>query len=212
MSSTTLYKVVEHPNSLDHSITMQPCMNEEGHYIGNIKTARFLCEKMGIRPELISPDHNVCSIGWCEAEQKWYGWSHRAIYGFGIGSWVKPGDCAYTSDTPEGLIDQHADFFNDSGVDKVAARRAECWIPDERNGIWINHRGWNEQYGTFPVVEMKDAVAVILGEKDAAEVGIELPKDWGAGIEFRPCGRGEWEAKTLNDAKQMAVDFANDVA
>lgn len=26
---------------------------------------------------------------------KWYGWSHRAMYGFGIGDKVKKGDCAY---------------------------------------------------------------------------------------------------------------------
>ena len=26
---------------------------------------------------------------------KWYGWSHRAVYGFGIGDKVKKGDCAY---------------------------------------------------------------------------------------------------------------------
>ena len=28
---------------------------------------------------------------------KWYGWSHRAMYGFGIGDKVKKGDCAYTN-------------------------------------------------------------------------------------------------------------------
>ena len=27
-----------------------------------------------------------CGLGWSEKEQKYYGWSHRAIYGFGIGS------------------------------------------------------------------------------------------------------------------------------
>lgn len=26
---------------------------------------------------------------------KWYGWSHRAMYGFGIGDKIKKGDCAY---------------------------------------------------------------------------------------------------------------------
>lgn len=30
-------------------------------------------------------------------EQKWYGWSHRAIYGFGIGDIVEEGDCTATS-------------------------------------------------------------------------------------------------------------------
>ena len=31
-------------------------------------------------------DSIVANIGWSEPEQKWYGWSHRAIYSFGIGS------------------------------------------------------------------------------------------------------------------------------
>ena len=33
----------------------------------------------------------VCDIGFSTSEQKWYGWSHRAIYGFGIGHEVKKG-------------------------------------------------------------------------------------------------------------------------
>jgi hypothetical protein len=33
------------------------------------------------------------SIGFSEKEQKWYGWSHRAIYGFKVGDGCKAGDC-----------------------------------------------------------------------------------------------------------------------
>lgn len=57
----------------------------DGDYIGDSKTAYFLCVKRGIKPEKISAGRNVCSIGFCEKEQKWYGWSHRAIYGFKVG-------------------------------------------------------------------------------------------------------------------------------
>jgi hypothetical protein len=42
-------------------------------------------QKRGIKPELADTDHSVCSIGFCERDQKWYGWSHRGICGFGIG-------------------------------------------------------------------------------------------------------------------------------
>ena len=31
-------------------------------------------------------------IGFSEKEQKWYGWSHRSIYGFKIGDKCKKGD------------------------------------------------------------------------------------------------------------------------
>jgi len=46
-----------------------------------------------IKPEKTNPDHDVCSFGKSEADGKFYGWSHRAVCGFGIGDKVKPGTC-----------------------------------------------------------------------------------------------------------------------
>ncbi|GAH62592.1 unnamed protein product [marine sediment metagenome] len=57
-------------------------------WIGDLKTAHYLCVKRGIAPEKSSPKHCVCSIGFCEKEQKWYGWSHRAICGFGLNDMI----------------------------------------------------------------------------------------------------------------------------
>ena len=42
-----------------------------------------------IKGEKTHPDHSVASIGKSEADGKWYGWSHRAIYGFKAGDEVK---------------------------------------------------------------------------------------------------------------------------
>ena len=67
-----------------------------GHYIGNARTARYFVKKLGIMPEPISPDYNICTIGYSHIDGKWYGWSHRAIHGFKVGDKVKYGDCAYT--------------------------------------------------------------------------------------------------------------------
>ncbi len=72
-----------------------------GDYIGDSRWAYRLCVTRGIAPE-VSPSFpsdgdRICSIGFCEREQKWYGWSHRAIFGFGIGDVVKEGDCTATS-------------------------------------------------------------------------------------------------------------------
>jgi hypothetical protein len=75
---------------------------DDSHYVGDIANALYLA-KRDILPELSHPDNNVCSIGWCEREEKWYGWSHRAIYGFGIGSMIKEGDCGAES----GWIDEY---------------------------------------------------------------------------------------------------------
>lgn len=39
-------------------------------------------------------------LGFSEDEQKWYGWSHRAYYGFGIGHVCKEGECGVSEDGP----------------------------------------------------------------------------------------------------------------
>lgn len=89
------------------SFEMSSAFTPSGDYIGNPKRAYRLCAKQGIKPEKAQPDHNVCSIGFCEAEQKWYGWSHRAIYGFGIGDVVKEGDCCASSGWTEEYLAEH---------------------------------------------------------------------------------------------------------
>jgi hypothetical protein len=64
-------------------------------------------EERGIKPEKSHPDNAVCSIGFCDREQKWYGWSHRAICGFGIGDVVKEGDCCASSRWTEDFLQAH---------------------------------------------------------------------------------------------------------
>jgi hypothetical protein len=81
----------------DHAIWLTSAYNVHGDYIGDAPTAHYLCVKRGIAPILRTPKSNVCSIGYCTRNGKWYGWSHRAICGFGIGSEVKKGSC--TSDS-----------------------------------------------------------------------------------------------------------------
>ena len=60
--------------------------SDTGHWIGSPKDARFLCKKKGLRDVQKAHESDcVASIGFNVDEQKWYGWSHRAICGFGIG-------------------------------------------------------------------------------------------------------------------------------
>ena len=42
-------------------------------------------EKHGIVSQKAKSSHQSHSIGFSEKEKKWYGWSHRAMVGFGIG-------------------------------------------------------------------------------------------------------------------------------
>ncbi len=70
----------------DGKLVMKNAYTLNGDWIGGYREARFLCIKKGLTNlQKTSPDHCCCSIGFNEKEQKWYGWSHRAICGFGIG-------------------------------------------------------------------------------------------------------------------------------
>lgn len=91
----------------DGNREMRSAYNLAGDYIGNSKTAHYLCVKRGIVPEKMSETSNVCCIGFCEREQKWYGWSHRAICGFGIGDVVKEGDCTTSSGWTAEYLAEH---------------------------------------------------------------------------------------------------------
>jgi hypothetical protein len=75
---------------------------DNNYYIGNPKDAEYLCKKRGLHVELATPKSKVCSIGKCiylpdshDDFNKYFGWSHRAIFGFGVndGYVVKRGDC-----------------------------------------------------------------------------------------------------------------------
>lgn len=79
----------------------------EGLYIGNSKTAHRLIVQRGIKPELYEENKTICSIGFCQKEQKYYGWSHRAICGFGIGDIVAEGDCTASSGWIDEYLEQH---------------------------------------------------------------------------------------------------------
>lgn len=50
---------------------------------------------------------DVACIGFSEKEQKWYGWSHRAIFGFGIGFVVTEGSCCAESGWDEDYLAAH---------------------------------------------------------------------------------------------------------
>jgi hypothetical protein len=82
---------------------MRSAYTSTGDYIGDPKWAWRLFNKWGIQPEISDPSHSVCSIGFNPDEQKWYGWSHRAMHGFEVGDVVKEGDVC----TESGWIDEY---------------------------------------------------------------------------------------------------------
>lgn len=137
-----------------------------GEMVGEPEFALYLCNH-GIVPEKADATHNICSIGFCNKEQKWYGWSHRAMYGFGIGSQVTKKCCGFVPSCKEEFIQSIKDFYDNS---------------------------------TYEVTD-EGVVVKVIGSKLAH---IErFPNKY---------GRGEWTALTLDEAREMAVDFANGVS
>lgn len=92
-------------------------------------------EWLMIQAEKRSPDHSVESIGKSEADGKWYGWSHRAVYGFKKGDEIKGdslGKKVIYPKLPNGEFDwdngkYEPDFVisSDSHAKQVAATFAE---------------------------------------------------------------------------------------
>lgn len=118
MSQEVLEAVEYAPGYSQETVLVTPCDGSEsfnmdqvvanaGGCVGNLKDAAYLIKKKGIAPQLAPRNQKTCSIGFCKREQKWYGWSHRAIYGFGIGDVAKDGDCATTSGWTEEYLAEH---------------------------------------------------------------------------------------------------------
>ena len=105
-------QVVHEADETEFEMKTAYTMNDE--YIGDPEWAQRLSD-MGIKPQLASPKHKVCSIGFCEKENKWYGWSHRAISGFGVGSEVGRGHCAYKPASKKEFLQGLDDWYRYGG-------------------------------------------------------------------------------------------------
>lgn len=78
--------------TVDVELPMKQAYTFSGHLVGSTRFAHYLIVKRGIMPELAGPGHKFCSIGFCEREQSWYGWSKRGLCGFSIDGVVKKED------------------------------------------------------------------------------------------------------------------------
>ena len=143
-------------------------------------------------------------VGFSPKDKKWYGWSHRAIYGFNVGSECKKGMCHYTASTPEELIDDRAEFYADISEECADRKRAECQILEDRSGIRIL-----PSPQIIPVIDDINEIQDVIENGTQGLEMIDICKD---DFYVIKCGKGEWTAKTMEDAKQMAVDFNEGVS
>jgi len=161
----------------------------DGSYITRVgmeENEQFLL-KYGITEQLqnhLNVAAHTSDIGFNPVEQKWYGWSHRALFGFGTGSTCEKGDCHYRAANLEDEIEDAIRFWSD---DNHAETTAE--VDDSNIKVsWVyNNKVPNESLrGTIGGV------------------------DWN--YDPNNYGKGEWTAKTLEEAREMACDFAEGVS
>lgn len=129
-------------------------------------------------------------VGFSPKDNKWYGWSHRAIYGFGIGSSCKKGDCHYRPTDANDFLDDMIRFWSEESRVNVSGEHA---IDEGGNGVQIS---W--EYATDE--------KLIPNSKVHGQISgcfQPYPDQW---------GQGEWIAQTMEDAKQMAMDFNEGVS
>ena len=145
----------------------------------------YLAVKHGFT-ELLSSFNRVQPVpnhAYSEKDGMWYGWSHRAIHGFKIGSEVKKGDIAFKASNLDDFIEDLLDFWKEDYKENLRAEK----VGDEIRIIW-------EYTDEVPNKKLRGSTGYIDNP---------IPKEW---------GRGEWVAKTMEDAKQMAIDYANEIA
>jgi len=150
----------------------------DGSYITRVgmeKYVKFLADR-NITEQLTH------GIGFSSKDNKWYGWSHRAIFGFTIGSTCLKGDCHYMPSSDDAEIEKAINFWSDEHNTDVQAKK----ISDGLLKVTWTY------LDNFPNKKLHNA-------KGGA--------DW-----YYKLGRGEWTAKTMDDARQMAVDFNEGVS
>lgn len=126
-------------------------------------------------------------VGFSPKDNKWYGWSHRAIFGFNVGSTCKKGDCHYKGSNFKQLEEAAINFWTDDC--HLNVRNAGVVVEDGEKYFDIV---WNYSNST-PNENLRQTVSGSLHRVESF-------------------GRGEWVAKTMEDAKQMAVDFNEGVS
>ncbi len=159
-----------------------------GSYLGRVGMESELnyLLKLGIT------DNVQSGLGFNPIEQKWYGWSHRAIFGFGIGSECKKGHCHYEPSNKEEFKEDCLRFWGDTDMEEThkVNPTAEEGTQDGKLGIWVRY-AYDDK---VPNEKMRNQISGVFSE---------YPEKW---------GKGEWIAKTIEDAKQMAIDFNRGVS
>jgi len=85
--------VISAPNIYTPDLRTEYAFTPDGDLIGESQAAQILISKKGIKPELRRSTDQICSIGWSDKTQMYYGWTSGKIRGFKInGKPLESGD------------------------------------------------------------------------------------------------------------------------
>ena len=152
----------------DHSYLAHVCLDDELAFLLEHNITDQLSHGLGFSPQ----------------NKQWYGWTHRGLYGFGIGSTCNVGDVHYKPSTLEELINNTRMEYSDDLRDNVKVELVE-------EGVLAISWTYKDTI-TNPNLRGKRC---------------EIEHDYNS----NSFGKGQWVAKTLEDAKQMAIDFRSNL-
>ena len=141
-------------------------------HVGLEKDVKFLAERE-ITEFLTS------GLGYSPKTEEWFGWTHRGICGFKIGSTCKKGDVHYKAKNLEEEKERALEFCKNDHKKDVSVEYVKKGL---LRVSWVYTK-------KHPSKKLRDTISGV---------------DW----EYDPSfGRGEWVAKTMEDAKQMAIEY-----
>ena len=161
------------------------------NFVGNEKDFKVYL-KRGIKQLQSRVGGKTTCLGFNEEEQKWYGWSHRAMFGFGVGSECKKGSCGYSAGNRNDFAEENLKWYGDTDMAETYKENATVKEHTEKGvlGVLVKYNYNNK-------VPNKSYRGKISSEFEP------YPETW---------GKGEWTAKTLEEAKMMAEEFAEGVS
>ena len=178
------------------------------------------------------------SLGFSTKNQKYYGWSHRAIYGFKIGDKVKIGDSGYCPDNKDTFEESIFNWVSfDVGVDTKYGINCIIKSITKDTSNPDGYYTYSEKDVTNDQLQIKnqnttDACKAVQTEEtyhdpDPKILGINIitrteffGKQEGRKAYNRnhwyeypeTYGRGEYTITNIEEAKQAAIDFASSVS
>ena len=176
----------------------------DGSYITRVG----LEPEVGFLADLEITEELSRGVGFSPKDNKWYGWSHRAMFGFTIGSVCEKGHCHCLPENKEEFLASVIEFWKDDYHSNTTA------IHDRQEIMHSEPISPGEaEQKSVPSGKFQDGVTVSWLYNDSvpnkslrgtiSSLFTAYPEKW---------GNGEWVAKTMGDAKQMAIDFNEGVS